>query len=29
MFAIPRLKPCLDHLKIEDSIFTKGAIGYD
>ncbi|CAD8195027.1 unnamed protein product [Paramecium pentaurelia] len=29
MFAIPRLKPCLDHLKIEDSIFSKGAIGYD
>ena len=29
MFTIPRLKASLDHLKIDDTIFSKGAVGYD
>ncbi|CAK66565.1 unnamed protein product (macronuclear) [Paramecium tetraurelia] len=29
MFEIPRMKTCLNLLKIDDSIFSKGAIGYE
>lgn len=29
MFDIPRMKACLNLLKIDESIFSKGAIGYE